>query len=221
MEVSLSQLLGQVKRDHQEAFDNAKAGIAPSGDWANAGDLPIDREYRVVVDSAEYGKSKTSGKSQMTLVYKVVEPAEFAGKKFSDYQSMPPTTTIGSEVFSKTIGALQATLDGYGDDFAGFVKQFEGQTAVVALRIWGQEGDRIGVRWINADHGQTLSTKVNPIKSKTDTKTLRPDVNIPKGEPFPETPGITPPPVEPPAAANPATPPSTAGVNLPPGLRPS
>jgi hypothetical protein len=220
MEVSLSQLLGQVKRDHQEAFENAKAGIAPSGDWANAGDLPTDREYRVVVDSADYGKSKTSGKTQMTLVYKVVEPAEFEGKKFSDYQALPPTTTVGSEVFAKTIGALQASMDGYGDDFAGFVKQFEGNTAVVALRIWGQEADRIGVRYINADHGQTLSTKVSPPRTKRDTSGLRPEVVIPKGEPFPETPTITPPTVTP-EAANPATPPSTAGVNLPPGLRPS
>ncbi len=215
MEVSLSKLLGDIKRDHQEVIDNARAGIAPSGDWANAGDLPLDREYRVVVDSADYGKSKSSGKPQITLVYKVQEPADFAGKKFSDYQGVPPTTDIGAEQLARTIGALQASTEGYGDDFEGFVKQFEGKTAVVALRLWGQEGDRIGVRWINTDKGQDLRTDVKPKAARNGNPAsgLKPDVQIPKGDPFPDTPAQ--PPVTPPTI----TPPSTGGVNLPPGLR--
>lgn len=219
MEVSLKDVLGKIKSDHKEVFDNAQQGVAPSGDWANAGDLPLELEYRVVVDSASYGNSKASGNPQITLVYKVLEPAEFAGKKLSDYQSPNPTTPIGTEVLAKTLGALQANLDDLDGGWPKFVQQFEGRTAVIALRVWGQDNDRLSVRYINADRGQELSTTVKP-KAARQTGNLRPqpEINIPKGEPFPDTPAVTPP-VTPPAASNPATPPNTGGVNLPPGLR--
>lgn len=220
MEVSLQDLLGKIQTEHKDAFDKAAQGVAPSGDWANAGDLPLNLEYRVEVVEANYGNSKSSGNPQITLVYEVQEPAEYAGKKFSDYQSPNPTTPVGAEVLAKTFGALQARMDGFGNDFVAFVKQFEGKTAVVALRVWGQENDRIGIRYINLDRGQELSTTVKPKAQRGGTSNLRPEINIPKpqNDPFPATPAA--PPVTPtPASAEPATAPSTGGVNLPPGLR--
>lgn len=209
---TLQDLLGQIQSDHKEAFDNAREGKAPNGDW-NV-DLPLNLEYRVRVDKAEYKNSQSSGKPQIVLTYEVVEPAEYQGAKFQDYQSPTPTTTVGAEVLAKTFGALQAKLDGWGNDFSAFVAQFEDRTAVVALRRWGQNDDRIGVRYINLDKGQTLSTKVNPPRPKRDTNALRPEINIPKEETA--SGGDTPAPAPAPA---PNLPTGGGGPNLPPGLR--
>ncbi len=210
---SLQDLLGQIQGEHKEAFDNAREGKAPNGDW-NA-DLPLNLEYRVRVDKAEYKNSQTSGKPQIVLTYEVVEPAEYAGAKFQDYQSPQPTTTVGAEVLAKTFGALQAKLDGWGNDFAAFVGQFEDRTAVVALRRWGQNDDRIGIRYINLDKGQTLSTKVNPPRKRADASNLRPEINIPKE---PASGGDTPAPAPAPSVPNLPTG-AGGGPNLPPGLR--
>jgi hypothetical protein len=210
---SLQDLLGTIATEYKEAFDNAANGTGgPTGDWRN--DLPLTLEYRVRVDKAEYKNSK-AGVPQIVLTYEVLEPAEYAGAKFQDYQTAQPTTSIGSEILAKTFGALQAKLDGWGNDFQAFVGQFEDRTAVVALLTWGQAEDRIGVRYINLDRGQQLSTKVVPKGSKRPASSdLRPDIQIPKDageEPFPASqPAVTPPPI---------SPPTVGGPNLPPGLR--
>jgi len=210
-QLSLKELLGKIETEQKETFDKAKAGIAPSGDWRS--DLPLNLEYRLKVDSSEYKPSKASGNQQIVLTYVVVEPAEFAGAKFQEYLNPNPTNPIGVEVLAKLFGALQADVTGWGDDFEGFVGQFEGRTIVAALRLWGQENDRISTRYVNLDKGQTLKTDVKPKNSSGGAGRLNTaaDIQIPKG------PSVD-------AIADPVTPqvaqPVQSGVpNLPPGLR--
>jgi hypothetical protein len=209
-QLSLKDLLGKIETEGKKAFDDAKAGVAPTGDWRS--DLPLNLEYRLVVDSAEYKPSKSTGNPQIVLTYQVQEPAEFAGAKFQDYQSANPTTSIGVEVLAKLFGALQADVSGWGDNFEGFVKQFEGRTVVAALRLWGQENDRIGIRYVNLDKGQNLRTDVKPKGGSAAKLNTAADIQIPKG-PFEDA-----------APAEVVTPPQAApapsgGPNLPPGLR--
>jgi len=207
---SLQDLLGI--SDYVDDFEDAKAGKTPNSQWDV--DLPLDREYRLQVEAATFAPSKSSGKDQITLTYVVVEPEEFAGAKFQEYQSPNPTNTIGSQKLAQLFGALQASFDGFGSDIAAFVQQFEGRTVVAALRKWGQENDRTSTRWVNADKGQALKTDIKPPKTQGGSKDLRADVVIPKEEPFPaSTLVVTPPVVAPPSSTLPS------GVNLPPGLR--
>lgn len=210
---SLQDLLGI--GDYIDDYEDAKAGKTPNSQWDV--DLPLDREYRLQVEEATFAPSKSSGKDQITLTYVVLEPEEFAGAKFQEYQSPNPTNTVGSQKLAQLFGALQASFDGFGSDIAAFVQQFEGRTVVAALRKWGQEMDRTSTRWVNADRGQALKTDVKPPNTKSGgSKDLRADVVIPKAdEPFPAvTPGIVPS-----TAQTVTTPPLPGGVNLPPGLR--
>lgn len=212
-QLSLKDLLGKIESEQKETFENAKAGIAPTGDWRN--DLPLNLEYRLRVEKSEYKPSKSTGNPQIVLTYEVVEPAEYKGAKFQDYQNPNPTTTIGVEVLAKLFGALQADMTGWGDNFEGFINQFEGRTVVAALRLWGQENDRIGIRYVNLDKGQQLRTDVKPKAGSAGKLNTSADIQIPKG-PFDDS-APAEAPVTPPPAAAPSAP---AGVpNLPPGLR--
>lgn len=215
---TLQQLLGDILKNHGEAYENAKEGKSPNSVWDAAGKLPMDIEYRLRVDTAVYTPSKASGKPQIVLTYEVVEPADYAGAKFQDYVNPNPTNTMGTEILAKLFGALQADMTNFSD-FGDFVTQFEDRTVVAALRKWGEENDRVGVRYVNMDRGQELR-KVNPPKMKGAPPALRPDINIPKDEPFPESgPAVTPPPISIPGAAPTQAPSSAPVVNLPPGLR--
>lgn len=212
---SLASLLGDIKANYASQYDDAKAGKNPAGDWNN--DLPLDREYRIECTKAEYKPSK-AGNPQIVITWEVLEPTEFAGSKFQDYQGMKPTTTVGGEILSKFLGTMQVDL-GIADESL-FAKQFEGKVVVAALRTWGEDGDRIATRYVNVDKGQTLSTSVKPPKTKGSTGPLGADVNIPKQpDAAPQAPQIAIPdavtqPVSAPAA--PVTLPP--GVNLPPGI---
>lgn len=210
---TLQDLLGKIKDEYQQVYEDARDGKTPNSAWDV--DLPVDREYRVKVVEAEYKASKQSGREQFVFTYEVVEPAEYAGAKFQDYQSPNPTTTIGIEMFAKMVGAFGVSLEGHASDEA-FAKAFEDRVVVVALRKWGQEMDRTGIRWFNKDKGQTLSTSVKPKGApRASAANLRPDINIPKDD-APATPPVTPP-VTPPTVQSPVP----GGVNLPPGLRQS
>ena len=211
-QLSLKDLLGKIETEQGKTFEDAKAGIAPNGDWRS--DLPLNLEYRLRVTSSEYKPSKSSGNMQIILTYEVVEPAEFKGAKFQEYVNPNPTNAIGVEMLAKLFGALQADLTGWGDNFEGFVSQFEDRTVVAALRLWGQEMDRIGVRYVNLDKGQSLKTDVKPKGGSTAKLNTAADIEIPKG-PFDD--GAAAAPATPPPAATQSAP---AGVpNLPPGLR--
>lgn len=216
---SLASLLGNIKQNYAKDYDDAKAGKNPAGDW-NA-DLPLDLEYRIECVKSEY-KSSKAGNPQLVLTWEVLEPVEYAGSKFQDYQGMKPTTTAGGEILSKFLGTLGASLD--VTDEEAFGKQFEGKTVVAALRSWGTDNDRIATRYVNIDKGQTLSTAVKPPKGKAPQAGLTADVQIPKAPEVtaaPVAPPVTPP--EAPQVAQPVSTPAAPvamppGVNLPPGI---
>lgn len=216
--VSLQDFLKDIKTNYQQDMDKAREGVA-SGAW-DGPPLPLELEYRVEVEKGEYAASKR-GPMQLSLTYVITEPAEYAGRKLQEYYQPDPGNEIAQRKLSELIGALGASLDGLGSEWAELAKRFEGSTGVIALRVWGDENDRYGVRWINSDRGQTLKTNVKPPKPKGGTgKSLRPDVNINKGEPFPAS---QPAPAAPAAPAEQSLPGAGArpagAPNLPPGLR--
>ena len=214
--ISLQDLLKDIKKNHGETYENALAGKTPQGAW-DGPELPLELEYRVRVDKAEFKPSAASGNPQIVLTYEISEPEEFAGRKFQDYYSPKPTNEVGSRKLAELFGALQASMEGWGENIEGFVDQFMDKKATVTLRRWGQNNDRTGVRYINLDKGQTLRTNILPPKPRGDTPAdLRPEINIPKPETATKA-TVTPPTVTPPAEPKQTvTPPS--GVNLPPGL---
>lgn len=200
--------------DNQTEYDKAASGqgSGPSSDWETS-DLPLTREYRVKVFKAEVKNSK-AGNTQIVLSLEVLEPEEFAGKKFQEYVNPAPTNEVGSKVLSQLFGALRADATGLGkNDLPLYVDRFIDKTMVVTLRRWGSEMDRTSLRFTNFDAGQELRENITPPKVSAPKKDLRPDINIPRREvsadgPFPATPPIAIP--------------TTASVsvpNLPPGLR--
>lgn len=221
MEVSLQDLLGNLAKNHGETMDKASRGETPTGAW-DGPPLPTNLDYRVLVDSAEFKKSVASGRPQIVLTFEVQEPAEFKGRKFQDYYNPKPDQEVGVRKLAELFGSLQAKMDGWGEDFEGFVKQFEGKSAVVTVRTWGSDNDRTGVRYINLDKGQELRTNVAAAKTKakTDTTALRPEINIPKNEGPGETAPAAPPviPSQTATEAPVTAPPLPGGPNLPPGL---
>lgn len=212
----LQDLIGKIKTEHNDLYEAAKAGQTPTSAW-DGPPLPQNLEYRVTVDSAEYKASKSSGRNQFVLTYEVNEPAEFAGRKVQDYYSPTPTNTIASEQLAKLFGALKANLEGWGEDLEGFVKQFEGKSLVIAVRTWGEDADRTGVRWVNPDYGQTLKTDIKPPKAKADTSKLTADIEIPKPQTPAEPATVAAPIAQPNQTTAPL--PTSGGPNLPPGLR--
>lgn len=199
----------------KEILDKARDGV--QGAW-DGPPLPLTNEYRVTIDKAEY-KAASSGKMQFALTFEITEPAEHAGRKLQDYFSPDPSNEWGHQKFTQMIGAFAPDLSNIGTDWSALAERFNGTSAVIALRQWGEANDRYGVRYANGDRGQTLSTTVKPPKAQgaSTTKSLRPDVSIPKPDPTPAT-EATP-------AADSATPPAlpnsrpAGGPNLPPGLR--
>lgn len=223
-QINLQDLLVTLQQDHGEDIKRAAeptAGV--SGAWDI--DLPVENEYRVEVVNATYGPSKNSGSPQATLTFQVLEPVEFEGAKFQGYYPLPPNNEASSRKFAELVGALHTDGSKFGNDVEGFVQSWIDSTLVVATNRWGSENDRIGLRWVNADIGQTLRTNLAAPKPRKPAADIRPEINIPKDEPFPaETPVVTPPVIVDVAEeAAPATSGRTVtlpgGVNLPPGLR--
>lgn len=216
---SLQDLLGNLKKDFGDRIERAASGQAPESAW-DGPPMPLTHEYRVIVDTAEYKPSKSTGKNQFVITYEIQEPAEFGGRKVQDYVSPTPANEAASKSLADLFGALKADLDGWGgDDYDGFVKQFVGRSAVISLRTWGEQNDRYSVRWINGDRGQVLKTNITPQKPKTNTNSLRPDLVIDKVEPAqvaaPAEPAQAPAQQQLPGSS----PAPSAGPNLPPGLK--
>lgn len=214
-EISLKDLLGKLQEEHADAITKAQEG-GPSGQWD--ADLPLDREYRVTVANCTYGAAKSSGKAQFVFTFEVLEPKEFAGAKFQEYVAENPPNEFASRSMGELFGALGANFNPDSNDKEAFAAEFIDQTAVIAIRKWGQELDRTGVRWANSDRGQSLKTNVKPPKVPVKPQDLRPEINIPKDEPATENPVIVDV-AEQQAPAPAQTTSLPGGVNLPPGLR--
>lgn len=217
--ISLKDFLSGLNGEYKEVMENARDG-GPSGAF-DGPPMPLDTEYRVTVDTAEYKPSKASGVKQLAVTYEISEPSEFAGRKLQEYYQPAAGNEISLRKFSEVIGCLGPDLTGLGTtaDWDVVATRLVGLTAVIALRVWGDD-DRYGVRWINSNRGQSLKTNLKPVKARTDSRSLRPDVTINKGEPFPptETPA-SPVQAETSPAALPQAPRPNGGPNLPPGLR--
>jgi len=201
----------------KETLDKARDGV--QGSW-DGPPMPLSNEYRVSIDKAEY-KASGSGKMQFAITFEISAPEEFAGRKFQDYFSPDPSNEWGHQKFTQMIGAFGPDLSNIGNDWTALAERFNGTTAVVALRQWGEENDRYGVRYANGDRGQTLSKTVKPPKSQTAAKPLRPEISVakqpdPQPQPQPAPEEVAGPPGGAPALPNnrPA-----GGPNLPPGLR--
>lgn len=209
---TLQDLLGDILKDHQEAFEQAARGDRPTSSW-DGPPLPLELEYRVEVDTSVF-KTSNAGREQIAMTFVVLEPEEYAGRKFQDYYAPKAGNEVGARQFAQMVGAFQGKMDGWDNDWDGFASQFEGKTGVVALRVWGQDNDRFGVRWINADRGQALSTNVKPPRPQSKKLvTGQADIVIPKAQEAVST--VTPPIVVPTQGESIAP----KGVNLPPGLR--
>lgn len=215
---SLQDLLGGILDTYGDRFEAAKEGRAPESAW-DGPPLPLNLQYRVVVDSSVVKPSNASGKNQFVITYEIQEPAEHAGRKVQAYYAQNPPNEFGKQALADLFGALRADMTGWGEDIDGFAAQFVGRTAVVALQLWGTDNDRYGIRYINADRGQTLKTDVQPKKSSGGAKSndLKADIVIPKN-PDPQAGEASTPAASTPAA--PVSPPLPGGgPNLPPALR--
>lgn len=216
--VSLQDFLKDIKTNHAETYEKAKEGGPSFGPL-----LPINLEYRVTVDSAEY-KASNAGNMQLVVVYEISEPSEYAGVKVQDYYQPQPGNELAQKKMSSVLGALGPDLSGLGNDWAELSGRLVGLSGIITVRHWGEQNDRNGVRWVNADRGQVLRDNIPPQKASGTKNPLRPDVNVPKNDAAvqqqvadeqvaPEPEQQTQPAVLP-QAARPA-----GGPNLPPGLR--
>lgn len=214
---SLTDLLGDIKTKYGDRIEAVSEGRAPANAW-DGPPMPLTHEYRVKVDSA-IAKPSNAGNLQFVITYEIQEPVEFEGRKLQAYINPKPTTEGGSRQFADFLGAMKAQMDGWGENnFDGFVAQFVGQTAVITLNTWGDQNDRYGVRWINADRGQVLKTTIAPAKPRsTGNANLTADIQIPKDKTEETAAPVVSPPETP--AQTPAVTPPTGGPNLPPGLR--
>jgi hypothetical protein len=234
--VNLQDFLGDLNKNYKKDMDKSASG--PSGAF-DGPPLPPELEYRVTVDSADYKASK-AGNWQLVVTYEVQEPSEHAGRKIQEYYATQPGNEIAQRKVSQVLGALGPDLAGVGSDWEVLTQRLVGLSGVIAVRIWGENNDRTGVRWINADRGQALRTNVPPPKAQAGPKNaLRPDVSVPKPaaavvpapaaeeapeaavEAYEEAPAESAPiptPAVPPTTLPGATRP-TGGPNLPPGLR--
>ena len=217
----------------KEEFKDALAGKRTGGGF-DGPPLPQNLQYRGQISRGEWRQAQTSGKWSFSMTFEVLEPEEFAGRKFTEYYSIgSDTNNIGREKLATLIGASGVdanSFDRTGDvekDNAAFAKLFEGTQYVVAVRTWGDDMDRTGLRYLNKDYGQTLLTNVEPPKpkggnlpNKKGGGPLKADISIPKGddqtEEQPDTPNTEP--DEQPQVTFPGGK-SPSGVTLPPGLR--
>lgn len=225
--VSLQDFLKDVKDNYQDVYEKASKG-APSGAF-DGPPLPENLEYRVTVDSAEYKPSK-AGNYQIVLTFVISEPEEFAGRKVQEYYSPQPGNEVAQRKLTSMLGSLGPDLSGLGQDWNELAKRLVGLPGVITSRTWGEQNDRSGVRWVNADKGQVLRNNIAPPKPQGSTRNaLRPDVSISRtapAEPVQEAPAEAQAPVEyaeapvqTPAQVLPQATRPAGGPNLPPGLR--
>lgn len=215
---SLQDVLKSLQEDFGDTIEKAREG-APTGSWDV--DLPEELEYRCTIVGSEYVAAKSSGKPQAKITFEVNEPEAYAGAKFQGYYQIPPENEASSRKLAELLGSLVTDGGSWGNDTEGFVGSWVDTSIVVVTNKWGEQNDRIGVRYVNADRGQTLRTDIKPPKPRRSAPAdLRPEINIPKEETAApaEQATVTPPVVE--SAPAPAQTTSLpGGVNLPPGLR--
>jgi hypothetical protein len=159
--------INEFLKDAAKEFPDALAGKSSAGGF-DGPPLPVNLEYRVVLTRGEWRQANNSGNYSFAMTFEVAEPAEFAGRKFSEYYSIDEGAhPVAREKFAQLIGASCIDLTEVNtDDNDEFAKAFEGTQYVVATRVWGDDGDRNGIRYLNKDYGQTLKTDVKPPKPR-------------------------------------------------------
>lgn len=178
--------------------------------------LPEDRQYRARISRGEWRQAQ-NGNWSFSFTFEIIEPAEFAGRKFSEYYSKDGSNQIAKEKFAKFIGESGIPFDEIDKSSdEAFAASFEDATFVIATRTWGDQNDRTGIRYLNRDRGQALQEKIAPAKKRGSTsKPLRADISVNKDKgPTEESTPVAPrPPVTLPGGNRPS------GVTLPPGLQ--
>lgn len=200
---------------------------------------PLDptRQYRAEIARGEWRQSR-AGNWQFAFTFEVIEDLkdEFVGRKFTEYFTIDKGAKDGAkQAFARFIGESGlnvADLDQSSNE--NFAKEFEGCRYVIATRVWGEEQDQTGIRYLNRDRGQELKDNVKPPVNRGpggSSKPLNPEINVNKDRgPFPEAPTEA---EEAPAQDNdlaaatsteqkvnlPGSGTRPVGVNLPPGLQ--
>lgn len=178
------QALGNLLGDLAQEFPEAIEGKNPNSGF-DGPPLPSNRQYRATVTRGEWRQSQ-AGKWSYSITFEITEPTEYKGKKFSEYYSIDASAgTIGREKFARLIGESGidlATADTSSED--AFAKEFEGKNFVIATRIWGDQKDRNGIRYLNKDRGQVLKTDIKPLASELadNIGKLKADITVPKRE---------------------------------------
>lgn len=192
--------------------------------------LPTNREYKAHVSRGEWRQSQ-SGKWQFAFTFEVDGDDDWTGRKFTEYYSKDGDNRINDEKFARFIGESGLDLKSVDrSSEAAFAQSFEGTEYIIATRIWGTDGDRTGLRYLNRDRGQDPKASITPPKPQT-TKTLRADITVNKergpGQPEQSVTALKDENGEDPNPQSETQTPSVAlpgsgrspGVNLPPGLR--
>lgn len=191
--------------------------------------LATNRQYHAVISRAEWRQAQTSGKWQFAFTFEILGDDEWTGRKFTEYYSKDGGNRINDEKFARFIGESGVDLKAVDrSSEEAFAKSFEGAEFIIATRIWGTDGDRTGLRYLNRYHGQEPQLSIAPPKAQSTNKPLRADITVNKerGPEKSEAPEETTEEVEPEADESAPTPsvalPGTGhqpGINLPPGLR--
>lgn len=208
--------IGDFIGEATEEFPDEIAGNRTGGGGFDGPPLDVTKEYRVEVWRAEWRKANTSGKWSFAVTFEVAE-GDRQGYKFTEYYKIDKDAPDAAKrAFSDFLGKSGLNIgDLDQSDNDAFIKNFEGITYVIAPRVWGDEDDNTGIRYINKDVGQTPKEGIKPPNKKGTRTALSADINVNKDkgpageEPFPETTQ---------SAVLPGTGTRPAGVNLPPGL---
>lgn len=217
------QKISDFLREAAEEFGDELDGVSGGGGW-NGPPLADDREYRVKVFRAEWYKTQ-GGNMRYSIAFEVVDDpgGEFVGRKFSEYYNIdsdaPPAAKRSFASFIGASGLDISELDQSNEQ--AFIEPFEGITFIAATRIWGEDGDKTGIRYLNRDKNQDPRAKINPPKKRGGGSNLSADISVNKNrgpqedareEQAEEAPEQEQPKVTLPGGTASATP------NLPPGL---
>lgn len=199
-------------------LQDAIAGKSSAGGF-DGPPLAVTRQYRATIVRGEW-RQANSGKYNFSFTFEITEDPEneFVGRKFSETYSIDKDAhKVSKEKFARLLGESGIQASDFTGDNEKDAKLFEGTEYVIATRVWGEEGDRTGLRYLNRDRGQQLLTNIPAPKSQGGTKApLTADISVNKEKGPQENVAEEP--------AQPATPVSlpgagrSSGVNLPPGL---
>lgn len=161
------QNLGNILGDLATEFPDAIEGKNPNSGF-DGPPVPSTRQYRAVISRAEWRQAQSSGKYSYSITFEITEPAEYAGKKFTEYYSLDASAgTVGREKFARLIGESGINVkEADTSSEETFAQEFVGKEFVIATRIWGTDMDRNGLRYLNKDRGQKLLDKITPAPSE-------------------------------------------------------